>query len=69
LREAQQTARRLVVDGLPWLVYELPPNVLDRRSGPSLVFECEASVRRLRSFSADWRALSDDEMFALSWTV
>lgn len=69
LREAQRTARRLFVDGIPWLVYELPPGSLDRRSSPSLVFESDQNVRRVRSFPADWRALGDAELFALSWNV
>lgn len=69
LREAQRTGRHLTVDGIPWLVYELPPMVFDRRNSPSLVFEGEHAIRRVRSFPAGWRLLSDDELFALSWEV
>jgi hypothetical protein len=69
LREAQRTARRLVVEGDVWIVYELPPMQFDRRHTPSLVFENEASVRRVRDFPAHWRELSDDDLFALSWKV
>ena len=68
LREAQRTARKLVVDGLPWLVYELP-NPYDRRHTASLVFESDGTVRRVRNFPENWRELGDDELFALSWSA
>ena len=69
LREAQRTARRLFVGGEHWRVYELPPTAFDRRSSPSLVFENETTVRRVREYPADWRTLNDEELFALSWTT
>lgn len=69
LREAQRTARKLFIDGVPWLVYELPPMPFDRRNSPSLVFEMDNTVRRIRDFPANWRDLSDDDLFALSWTA
>ena len=53
-------------EGVPWLVYELPPRVFDRRASPSLVFESDDTVRRVRGFPAKWRALSDDELVALN---
>ena len=43
LRDAQQSARQLIIEGALWLVYELPPVTLDRRSSPSLVFESETA--------------------------
>ena len=67
LRSARRTARQIIVDGLPWLVYELPAAPFDRRSTSSLVFESDNTMRRVRSFPASWRALSDDDLFALSW--
>lgn len=66
-QEAQRAARRLTFEGVRWLVYELPPSYLDRRRTPSLVFESEATVRRVRNYPATWRALSDAELIALSW--
>lgn len=66
LKEAQRTARKLFIDGVPWLVYELP-STFDRRHAPSLVFESELAVRRVRSYPADWRSFSDAELCALSW--
>ena len=67
LREAQRQGRSIVIEGLPWLVYELPPMVFDRRNSPSLVFETDGTVRRVRNYPQSWRDLSDDELYALSW--
>jgi hypothetical protein len=49
------TARRIVADGVAWLVYELPATAFDRRNTPSLVFESEATLRRVREFPPEWR--------------
>lgn len=68
VRAARETGRSLVVEGTPWLVYEMPPHAFDRRSALSLVFEAEDVVRRVRSFPRNWRDLPDEELFALSWT-
>jgi hypothetical protein len=67
LREAQRTARQLQVDGTLWRVYELPAMPFDRRTSPSLVFESDSAVRRVRVYPADWRSLSDEQLFELSW--
>ena len=67
LRKAQRIGRSIVVQGVPWLVYELPPMVFDRRNSPSLVFETDGTVRRVRNYPQNWRDLSDDELYALSW--
>ena len=69
LREARRNEREIVIDRVRWLVYELAPPALDRRSTPSLVFESEGTVRRVRNYPADWRTLSEEALFALSWTV
>jgi len=69
LQTARRAARQIFVEGMPWLVYELPPAPFDRRSATSLVFETENTVRRVRTFPADWRTLSDDDLFALSWNL
>jgi hypothetical protein len=58
-----------VVERVAWLVYERPAQVFDRRNSPSLVFESDGVVRRVRDFPADWRALSDADLWMLSWTV
>lgn len=67
LQDALRTSRVLFVDGEQWLVYELPPLPLDRRSTPSLVFENEHTIRRVRNFPPNWRELTDEQLFALSW--
>jgi hypothetical protein len=67
LRDARGAGRSIVIDDVPWLVYDLPASPFDRRSGPSLVFESEETMRRIRTFPADWRSLGDEELFALSW--
>lgn len=66
--EQRASARRLIIDGVQWLVYELPSPGLDRRSSPSLVFESEDTMRRVRDFPPDWRSLADDELEKLSWS-
>ena len=68
LRAARRGGREIFADNVPWLVYELPPAPFDRRSTPSLVFETEHMVRRIRAYPDDWRTLTDDDLFALSWT-
>jgi hypothetical protein len=67
LRSARRTARQIIVDGMPWLVYELPPSAFDRRSTNSLIFEADTTVRRVRTFPHDWRTLSDEALEELSW--
>lgn len=67
LRQAQRTGREIAVEGVPWLVYELPPMVFDRRNSPSLVFETDGTIRRVRDYPPNWRDLTDDELYALSW--
>lgn len=69
LRDAQRDARRLVIEGDVWLVYELPAMTFDRRQTPSLVFESDVTVRRVRDFPANWRDLTDDALFGLSWSA
>ena len=58
----------VIVDDVVWLVYELPPMLFDRRRAPSLVFESDGAVRRVRHYPENWRALSDEALFALSWS-
>jgi hypothetical protein len=68
LQTARRAARQVVFEGIPWLVYELAPAPFDRRNTTSLVFETENTVRRVRTFPAGWRDLSDDALVALSWS-
>jgi hypothetical protein len=57
---------RSVLDetGTFWQVCEVA-YALDRRSGRSLVFECETAVRRVRNYPPDWHALPEHELARL----
>lgn len=57
---------RSVVDaaGTFWQVCEVE-YALDRRTGRSLVFESDGSVRRVRQYPATWHDLPDDELARL----
>jgi hypothetical protein len=73
-REVRRTADRQSArefrdaSGRQWRVFEVPEQgTAERRWPPSLVFESDAAIRRVRDFPADWRALSDAELEALSW--
>jgi hypothetical protein len=66
--EKRASARRLLIDGVEWLAYELPPQELDRRCGASLVFESASMMRRVRGYPSNWRSLSDEELAAISWS-
>jgi hypothetical protein len=68
LEEAIRSARQIVVEDVVWLVYELA-FPFDRRSTPSLIFENEHAMRRIRNYPANWCTLSDEDLFALSWRV
>lgn len=37
--------------------------------GPSLIFESDLIARRVRHYPADWRGLTYDQLYALSWSV
>ena len=53
--------------GVPWRVVERSTEGLPGARGPRcLIFLCEAIVRRVWSYAAEWRALSPTELEALS---
>lgn len=60
---AHQAERRFAIAGEAWGVWE------DLRSpgGASLVFENSKIARRVHTYPASWRDLSDQELYALSW--
>lgn len=65
LRVARASGRIVAApDGAMWRVFELVA-AYDRR-GPSLVFETEGVMRRVRIYPSDWRTLSDRDLLALS---
>lgn len=50
-----------------WRVYQLDGGQYDRRTGPSLVFESDGVLRRVRDYPSNWRELSDAELMEVSW--
>ena len=57
--------RSLIIDKHTWEVRELIDPV---SLSPTLVFLGTSVARRVRSYPANWRELSDKELFALSWS-
>jgi hypothetical protein len=67
LPEREQREHRLVRDeeGHLWRVREV--RFADAK--PSLIFESEVSFRRVRAYPPNWRTLSDEELYLLSWST
>lgn len=63
--DTSRSRRRFVVDGVAWSV-RTAVNPYDRRTRPDLIFESDATVRRVRNYPSNWRELSDEALFALS---
>jgi hypothetical protein len=63
-RRTHQAERRFAINGEGWSVWE------DRRRlpDPSLVFENTKVARRVHEYPANWRELSDEQLYALSWS-
>ena len=59
----------ITIDHEEWRIYELGPAAYDRRGANTLVFESDGVIRRVRSYPKEWRKLSPQELFALSWTA
>lgn len=59
-----QAERRFEIGGEAWGVWE------DLRAvyGPALVFENDRAARRVRNYPSNWRELSDEQLYALSWS-
>ncbi|HYD53994.1 MAG TPA: hypothetical protein VEA99_15265 [Gemmatimonadaceae bacterium] len=66
IRRARQSSRTVVDGSIHWHVYELPAPAYDRRRGPSLIFEHELGMRRVRNYPADWRSLTDAALLELA---
>jgi hypothetical protein len=60
-------ARRVSFDGVEWMVYERGPDLFDRRRSPSLIFESQDTIRRVRTYPRNWAELPDEELARLSW--
>lgn len=52
--------------GREWRVRETPPPSYDRRQRPSLIFDCDSVIRRVRDYPKNWYELSNEDLFALS---
>jgi hypothetical protein len=55
----------LIIDKQAWEVRELIDPV---SLSPTLVFLGASIARRVRSYPANWRELTDNELYALSWS-
>ena len=64
---AVANARTIETGEGEWRVYELECGQYDRRAGPSLIFESDGVLRRVRDYPSDWRELSDAELMQVSW--
>jgi hypothetical protein len=65
-RVGDKSGGRFYVDDqrVRWQVFEfLQPS----GGAPSLIFESRTVFRRVRSYKADWRTLSDADLDLLSW--
>lgn len=60
---AHHAERRFTIEGEAWGVWEDPRSL----HGPSLVFENSKVARRVHDYPANWRELSDQDLYALSW--
>ena len=60
---ASGVGRYFRVDGANWLVC-----IDQSENGPALLFLGPGVMRRVRSYPTDWLELSDDALYALSWS-
>ena len=67
--ERPQIRQRRLNDerGRTWTVREREDDLKTHPGRRSLVFEADHAIRRLWVFPADWDALSDEELWKLSW--
>ena len=57
--------RRFALAGEGWSVWE---DLRPAPFGPALVFENDKVTRRVHQYPANWRELTDEALYALSWT-
>ena len=57
--------RRFALAGEGWSVWE---DLRPAPFGPALVFENDKVARRVHQYPANWRELTDEALYALSWT-
>lgn len=59
--------RILTVAGVRWTIAEAP-HPYDRRTRSDLLFQCDTLTIRIRRYPANWRSLTDDELWDLAWS-
>lgn len=64
-REALAHARFVESGDVTWRVYELPALPYDRRKTPTLIFDHEYAMHRVREYPPEWRKLSDRALLAV----
>ena len=64
LAQVRAPSRKLHMEGRDWFIFELAATA---NEAASLVFETELMVRRIRTYPANWAALDDASLYALSW--
>lgn len=64
-RDSNDPGSRSFIDrqGVSWRVFHRHTE----NEADSLIFESESAYRRVRTFPADWRELSSEELCRLSW--
>jgi hypothetical protein len=60
-----RSVRQFLAEAERWTVYE-ETDATPRGSGPSLVFEADRIARRVRNYPANWRELTDEQLYVLS---
>ena len=67
--EAVRAVRFVDSTGRHWVVRELPgsPRATGEQQSPSLLFEAEGTIRRVRHYPANWSELQPAELETLSW--
>lgn len=67
--ETARAVRFVDSTGRQWVVREAPPprGAIGSQRAPSLLFETEGMIRRVRRYPPDWEGLGSAELERLSW--
>jgi len=61
---AKGPEKQFVIEGQNWLAYEATDRITNTTT---LIFVGPGTARRVRTYPANWRELSDIELYSLSW--
>lgn len=64
---SEKTARWIMIGQDAWGVYE-DVRTLAPHFGPALIFHSGRIARRVREYPKAWDELSDEQLYALSWS-